>query len=210
MASADLFMLIAASAMSITTSEIDALCLQLHGLKIENFVGQDVSAFVIKALDLYRKLTTVESFQQQSQQLVLQNTNALSAILYRVDVSESKLKQTLSVFDNIWAPLHNFRDAADYYAQTSCAQFLPNIRLPTLILRALDDPFFPKGDIPHASIEANPYLQAHFPKHGGHLGFVEGRLPWRYRYWGERQVARFLAHCLLEGQSALTPQTGDV
>lgn len=43
--------------------------------------------------------------------------------------------------DAVTAPLHGYRDAADYYRHASCRQYLRGIRRPTLILHALDDPF---------------------------------------------------------------------
>lgn len=47
---------------------------------------------------------------------------------------------TLYEFDNkVTAPLHGFVDAEDYYAQSSSAQFLHNIQVPTLLVNAVDD-----------------------------------------------------------------------
>jgi predicted alpha/beta-fold hydrolase len=102
--------------------------------------------------------------------------------------------------DNFTAPLYGYRDAADYYACNSAAQFLPGIGVPTLILRALDDPFF-AHDVPHRAVAENPYLTAGLTPHGGHVAFVEGLRPRRFRYWAERQGARFLAHFLLPADS---------
>ena len=49
---------------------------------------------------------------------------------------------TIYDFDNlVTAPLHGFRDADDYYEKSSCRQFIPSIRTPTLLLHAIDDPF---------------------------------------------------------------------
>ena len=38
------------------------------------------------------------------------------------------------------APIHGFKDAADYYRQCSSIHFIPEIKIPTLILSAQDDP----------------------------------------------------------------------
>ena len=49
---------------------------------------------------------------------------------------------TLLEFDNkVTAPLHGFVDAEDYYAQSSSAQFLHQIKTPALLINALDDSF---------------------------------------------------------------------
>lgn len=99
--------------------------------------------------------------------------------------------KTLREFDEaITAPLHGFRDADDYYASCQSLNFLSNIQRPTLILRALDDPFFSR-DIPYDAIEANDCLFPVFTEHGGHVGFVEGASPTGYTNWAERQALRF-------------------
>ncbi|MCA9930062.1 MAG: alpha/beta fold hydrolase [Anaerolineales bacterium] len=110
-----------------------------------------------------------------------------------IDVEAALNAQTFNEFDNAWAPLHGFKDAADYYRQCSSRNFLVDINKPTLILRALDDPFFSPADVPHDLIAENRYIQAAFPQHGGHVAFVEGTMPGKYRYWAERQGAQFLA-----------------
>ncbi len=91
------------------------------------------------------------------------------------------------------APLHGFADWQDYYSRTSSKNFLSDIRVPTLLLRAVDDPFFDPTDIPYDAVEANEFLYGGFPQHGGHVGFIEGFRPGNYTYWAERQAARFLA-----------------
>ena len=113
----------------------------------------------------------------------------------KIDLEQLLQVKSLFEFDEYGtAPLHGFRDAADYYAQCSTAQFLPTIRVPTLLLRSKDDPFF-ANDIPHATISANPCLTPGFTARGGHVGFVEGSRPWAFSFWAERQAARFMASC---------------
>lgn len=94
--------------------------------------------------------------------------------------------------DAVTARLHGFRDADDYYTTSSCARFLHGIRVPTLLVHALDDPFVDERAIPHEVIAANPALHTAFTPHGGHVGFIAGP-PWRPRFWAEREAARFLA-----------------
>ncbi len=98
---------------------------------------------------------------------------------------------TLEDFDNaVTAPLHGFVDAKDYYRKNACEQFLPDIRVPTLIIRAIDDPFF-HPDMPHDVLQANPNLYAGIVQHGGHVGFMEGTTPYNKQDWAQRQAARF-------------------
>jgi predicted alpha/beta-fold hydrolase len=103
--------------------------------------------------------------------------------------------RTLWDFDDcVTAPVHGFRDAGDYYARSSSLGFLHAIRVPTLLLGAADDPFLPAAvlDEVRAVARANPALELEFPPHGGHVGFVSGRAPWRAEYYAERRVVEWL------------------
>lgn len=84
---------------------------------------------------------------------------------------------TLREFDDIFtAPLHGFRDAADYYARASAKPQLHRIRIPALVLNARNDPFVPGHCLPHAA-EVGAHVTLWQPGHGGHVGFAAGRLP---------------------------------
>ena len=105
--------------------------------------------------------------------------------------------------DRFTAPLHGFRDAADYYARSSSLGFLERIRRPTLLLSARDDPFHPPEvlrDV-EAIAAANPFVTTEFHERGGHVGFVGGA-PWRPTYYVESRVASFLGSFLQGSDSA--------
>jgi predicted alpha/beta-fold hydrolase len=110
-----------------------------------------------------------------------------------IDLAQARLATTFRAFDDaVTAPLHGFVDAADYYARSSSAHFLPQVRVPTLLLHAADDPFYPASRLPWPAIRANPALEAIITERGGHVGFVAGP-PWRPHFWVESEAARFLA-----------------
>lgn len=93
-------------------------------------------------------------------------------------------------FDNrVIAPLHGFRDAADYYAQSSARPFMRDIARPTLVLHALDDPFMTPAVVPSRN-ETSADVALCISAHGGHVGFVHGS-PWRPRYWLEETIPAF-------------------
>lgn len=105
--------------------------------------------------------------------------------------------RTIVGFDDIaTAPLHGFRDAWDYYARSSCGQFLSAIRVPTLLLSATDDPYIPAGCFPHDAAAESKYLVPLLTRKGGHQGFVAGGLFEPPRYWAEEIVVNFLQHAL--------------
>lgn len=101
--------------------------------------------------------------------------------------------RTLREFDEVaTAPLHGFSSASEYYREASSGPILPSIRVPTLLLHALDDPFLPPEAVPERAVDVNPWLLGSFPKTGGHVGFVEGVTPWRPGFWAEAEAARYL------------------
>jgi predicted alpha/beta-fold hydrolase len=93
--------------------------------------------------------------------------------------------------DQVTAPLCGFDGVFDYYTQASCRQFLGRITTPTLILHALDDPFMFPTTVPMEH-ELGPGVTLELSRHGGHVGFVAGSLPWRPVYWLEGRILQFL------------------
>ena len=80
-------------------------------------------------------------------------------------------------FDNVFtAPLHGFASTEDYWARASSRPHLARIRLPALVLHALNDPFVPAWSLP-AAHEATQHVTLWQPRHGGHVGFAQGRWP---------------------------------
>lgn len=78
--------------------------------------------------------------------------------------------------DAVTAPMHGFRDCRDYWTRSSCRQHLAGIRVPTLILNALNDPFLPAGALAGRA-QVSPEVALEYPEDGGHVGFIAGRFP---------------------------------
>lgn len=109
----------------------------------------------------------------------------------KFDVNGIRMIRTFEAFDDRYtAPIHGFRDAEDYWEQTSARQFLDRITVPTLILNACDDPLLTPESFPVAEAEANPCLFLEMPRSGGHLGFID--LVHGFDPWSERRVVEFL------------------
>lgn len=87
------------------------------------------------------------------------------------------------------APLHGFRDADDYYRQSSARAFVGNVRQPTLLVHALDDPFMTPAVVPPATALGSG-IEPAISTHGGHVGFVQGT-PAEPRYWLEERIPEF-------------------
>jgi predicted alpha/beta-fold hydrolase len=110
----------------------------------------------------------------------------------QLDVSHLRTIRTFREFDDRYtAPLHGFRDAADYWKKAGARQYLDQITVPALLLNAQDDPFLTPESFPFTEAEQSPFLYLEAPESGGHLGFIDladGMQPWT-----ESRVIEFLA-----------------
>jgi hypothetical protein len=116
----------------------------------------------------------------------------------------NKLVRAKTVYDfddAVTGPVHGFASAHDYYERSSSLQYLPEIRVPTLLVSSSDDPFLPRQVLERArkSAAANPALTVEFHEAGGHVGFVAGSWPWRPVYYAERRVFRFFEEAMERG-----------
>jgi predicted alpha/beta-fold hydrolase len=83
----------------------------------------------------------------------------------------SRLPRTLREFDELFtAPKSGFASADEYYTRSSASQFVPRIRVPTLILASRDDPLVPLA--PFESLDLSPAVTLHIADSGGHLGYI--------------------------------------
>jgi predicted alpha/beta-fold hydrolase len=107
-----------------------------------------------------------------------------------IDASDFDEIRSFHEFDDRFtAPLHGFRDAQDYWWNCSALGRLKDIRVPALMVNALDDPFLSAGCFPRDPAVMGRHARAEYPEWGGHVGFVE-QADDGY-YWSER---RALAH----------------
>lgn len=95
-------------------------------------------------------------------------------------------------FDNAFtAPVHGFENAVDYWHKSSSKQFIPNIKLPTLLITSIDDPFLSGSCYPIEEAKGNPYFNLDLKKYGGHVGFNTD-FGTKNEMWLENSIAEFL------------------
>ncbi len=107
----------------------------------------------------------------------------------KMSVETLKSIKTLNDFDNTYtSKAHGFEDASDYYEKSSSLQFLPNIKVPTLVINALNDSFLSAECYPVKAAKNNPDLFLEMPAFGGHVGFIEKKNV----YYTERRALEFI------------------
>ena len=97
--------------------------------------------------------------------------------------------KTLVDFDEVYtSKAHGFKNALDYYKQSSSLQYLASITIPTLIINALNDSFLSAECYPVKEAKQNPNLYLEMPKYGGHVGFIDkGNV-----YYNEKRALEFI------------------
>ena len=112
------------------------------------------------------------------------------------DLTDYDQIKTFGQFDDRYtAPMHGFKDARDYWKQASSRPLLKDLRVPVLMVNALDDSFLAGGCYPYDEAKSSNYLYLETPKHGGHVGFLsfnkEGL------YWSEKRAIEFVNKTIL-------------
>jgi uncharacterized protein len=122
----------------------------------------------------------------------------LETIGHTEDATKIKELGDLSTIDSFWeyddrvvAKLHGFKDVYDYYNRSSSRQYLKSITVSTLLIQSVDDPFMTSDVLPNLD-EISPSVQLEFTQHGGHVGFITGRIPFKPQYWLEQRIPKFL------------------
>ena len=108
------------------------------------------------------------------------------------DAVFAKPPRTVWEFDDVFtAPLAGFGTAENYYRQCSAAPHLANVRVPTLILTAADDPLVPPE--PFQSTPLSPAILLRLTSCGGHMGFLSRPNGDPDRHWMDWRILDWIA-----------------
>ncbi len=111
---------------------------------------------------------------------------------YPISVADLERVTDLRSFDDVvTAPIHNFRDAEDYYQQCRSDRFIKKIHIPTLIVNPKSDPFFPKSTYPIRQCADHKKVYLEMPKTGGHVAFYTPKAK-NGIYWSDERALRFI------------------
>jgi len=95
-------------------------------------------------------------------------------------------------FDNLFtAPVNGFKDAQDYWTKNSSKPFLHAIKIPTLMISALDDSFLSQECFPFDIAKNHKNLFLETPKFGGHVGF-NSSFYGKNGHWLEKRIFQFM------------------
>jgi uncharacterized protein len=108
------------------------------------------------------------------------------------DLSRLPKIRTIRDFDEEFTSIANgFANAADYYYRASSLRVAANIRVPTLIIHARDDPFIPFDSLRDTVFSENPYILLIATDQGGHVAFISSKRAAEDRFWAENRAIEF-------------------
>jgi predicted alpha/beta-fold hydrolase len=124
-----------------------------------SFIGQKLEQLITRQL----KKVVFQIYQKYPDQIDL---NALERVDDIISFDHELVIQRLG-----------FNSVEAYYAATSGLYQLPNLRKPTLILYAADDPMFDPTLVPdlQAACAANPNVNLLLTAHGGHVSYLSNQ-----------------------------------
>ena len=117
----------------------------------------------------------------------------LKSKLFPKELPREMLKKVDSLLDFIdiyLAPIHNFKNAEDYFNQVSARFYLDRVTIPSLIVNAVNDSFLSPECSPVALAQTHPYVFVENPATGGHCGFPPGDN--QGLYWSEKRALEFV------------------
>ncbi|MCS6823045.1 MAG: alpha/beta fold hydrolase [Cytophagaceae bacterium] len=101
-----------------------------------------------------------------------------------------KIKNFHDFDERYTAPMHGFADAEQYWKVCSSKYYLHAVRVPTLLINALNDPFLTPDCYPIKEAEQNSYLFLEMPETGGHCGFYQKNK--NKLYWSDLRAMQFI------------------
>ncbi len=87
------------------------------------------------------------------------------------------------------APMFGFKNAHDFYQKAAAKPFLKSIKVHTLVIQAINDPFLSPECLDLGDAENNPNVHLQLLRFGGHVGFM---MPNSNETWVERRVIEFI------------------
>jgi len=102
-----------------------------------------------------------------------------------------KIKSIYEFDDKITGPLHGFDGADHYYQSCSALNFIRDIKIPTLVVNALNDPFLSQSCFENSYFVKSKHVFFETPKHGGHVGFSNYNKSGRF--WSEHRAWEFIS-----------------
>ena len=167
-----------------SNKEVFAVGVSLGGNALLKFLGENPKQNLITAamaisvpFDLYETVKALDHgfnkhvYVKNFLNTLLPKMKEYAKQFENIEIADHKI-DTLDEFNNTYiCQFYDFKNANDYYTQTSCLGYLKHISTPTLILQAENDPMIPMKAWPNKS-DLSSCIRFVITKTGGHAGFI--------------------------------------
>lgn len=109
-----------------------------------------------------------------------------------LDKNIFKYIRTIKEIDEIYTvPAHGFRSVKDYYDKSNVISDIQKIKINTLIIHAMDDPFISSINLLN-KLQTPDNVLFEYSKFGGHMGFISDFYNNDTIYWLEDRISNFI------------------
>ncbi len=106
------------------------------------------------------------------------------------NLNADKIKSVLDFDEHVTAPQNGFKNAKDYYEKSSSGSYIHDIKIPTLILHAKDDPFIGNADF--YQIHKKNNIDLLITQFGGHVSWI-GKTDQSFNFrWMDRVILKWI------------------
>jgi predicted alpha/beta-fold hydrolase len=88
-------------------------------------------------------------------------------------------------------PIFGFESSDDYWIKASSKPYIPNIKVPALLINSLDDSFLSEKCFPNKEAKSLSNFYLLTPDYGGHVGFISSFTN-TDNYWLENRIGQFI------------------
>lgn len=142
------------------------------------------------AINKMRNFVYSKRFEVNLKKHLLQRAQKFPEYIQKKQISACS---SLRDIDDLYtSQAHGYKDAADYYKQTSAVNFLSGIKKPTFLISAENDSFLSEKCYPYKIAHNSEIIHLEVPPYGGHVGFVTGKSV----YYHERRALDFIQSLL--------------
>lgn len=142
------------------------------------------------AINRMRNFVYSKRFELNLKQHLLERAEKFPDHIQKKHISACK---SLRDIDDLYtSKAHGYKDASDYYKNTSALGYLQKIQKPTLILSAANDSFLSPECYPYGIAEKSENIHLEVPAYGGHVGFVTRS----NIYYHEKRASEFVESLL--------------
>lgn len=121
----------------------------------------------------------------------------------RVNLDDVQKSTTIKEFDERFtSKMFGFQSVDQYYDAATLSHKIRKTKIPTLCVCAADDMFQPADALPVSAVEDNANLAFIVTTRGGHIGFMDGLLPF-LPFFSERLYEQFLASMVASVQKGV-------